>query len=168
MSRLAARVGDLLLWLTAAAGAAAVAATAVMWLTGTRPVVVQSGSMEPDYPVRSVTFVHETDPTDVGEDDVVAVTLPGGQRVLHRVVDLRRTRTGVEVVTKGDANDEADADPVLLPHGQRVWRAGAVVPGLGGVAVALRTPAAGFALALLLLGPVSIGHRRRPTEPVLA
>ena len=168
MTRLVARLGDVLLWLTAAAGAVAVTATAVMWLTGTRPVVVQSGSMEPAYPVRSVAFVHDVAPTDLREGDVVAVALPGGQRVLHRVVDLRRVRAGVEVVTKGDANDEADADPVLLPHGAPARRAGAVVPGLGGVAIALRTPAAGFALALLLVGPASLGHRRRPTEPALA
>ena len=158
------RLGNALLWVTATLGATALVATAALALTRTRPVVVQSGSMVPTYGVRSVVLVHRVDPTDIRAGDVVALTLPGGQHVLHRIVDVDRSANGVIVRTKGDANREPDTEPVLLPAHAAAWRAGASLPAIGGVVVLLRTPLAGFLLALALLAPLALGRSRRPAS----
>lgn len=159
----AGRLGDGLLWLTALLGVLVVGAVAAMWLTGTRPVVVQSGSMAPTYPMRSVVLTHRVDAGDIRPDDVVAVSLPGGRRVLHRVLDVARGSDGELVVrTKGDANHSADAEPVTLATDEEVWRAGAHLPGIGGIATSMRTPVAGIVLALIVLGPIALGRRPQP------
>ena len=159
----ARRTGNALLWVTAALGAAAILATSAMWLTGTRPLVIQSGSMAPTYDVRSVVLVHRVDPSDVRAGDVVVLTLPTGRKLLHRVTDVDDTAAGPSLQTKGDANREVDPHRTLLPADGEAWRAGASVPMLGGLALILRTPAAGFALGLAVLGPLALGRRRPMT-----
>jgi signal peptidase I len=164
MRRALGRLADALLWVTTVLGAAALLATAALWLTDTRPLVVRSDSMAPTYDARSVVLVHRVDADDIRAGDVVTVTLPGGQRVLHRVIDVDATPAGPSVRTKGDANRTADAERIVLPAGEPAWRAGASVPAVGGVATLLRTPAAGFLLAVALLGPLAVA-RRAPGRP---
>jgi hypothetical protein len=48
---------------------------------------------------------------------------------------------------------------------QLAWRAGASIPVVGGIAALLRTPAAGFLLAIALLGPLALGRSRRAAVP---
>lgn len=159
-----ARIADALLWVSAAIGLAAMAATAVMWLTAARPLVVSSGSMDPAYPVRSVTLVHRIRASEIRAGDVLALTLPTGQRVMHRVVERDVVGGQVRIRTKGDANRTPDPEPVMIPDTGTVWRAGASVPALGALVAALHTPLAGFVLALALLGPIALGRGRRPSR----
>lgn len=163
MRRVIAGLGDAVLWLTAVTGIAAVALSAVLWFSGARPIVVTSGSMEPTYHVQSVVIVHPVAANRVERGDVVALSLPSGQRVLHRVVHLERTAGGVQVTTKGDANRTPDPDPAVIAG--TAWRAGASVPIVGELVAAMRTPLAGFALALLCLGPIAAGRNRRASAP---
>ena len=161
------RVADACLWLTAAIGLTAAIASAVMFVMGMRPLVVTSGSMEPAIPVRSVALVAPVDATAVEKGDVLAVELPSGARVLHRVVELRAVDGGRRaVVLKGDANEKPDAAPVVLD--ERAYRSVASVPYVGMVASWLRTPAFGFVSALVLLGPLALRRRRPALEPVAA
>lgn len=166
MRRVVARLGDGLLWVTAAAGLTAIAASAVLWFSGARPVVVTSGSMEPTYPVRSVVIVRPVDPHRVHGGDVLAMNLPNGRRVLHRVVDVERTGDGITVTTKGDANRAPDAEPVTVAG--TAWRAGASVPLVGAIVSAMRSPLAGFGLALLCLGPIAMSRQRHQTSGATA
>ena len=73
---------------------------------------VVSGSMEPEIPVGSLVYVDGVEPEDVQVEDVIAFY--GGRDanaiITHRVVE-NRVVVG-EFITKGDANQENDLNPV--------------------------------------------------------
>ena len=70
---------------------------------------VVSGSMEPAIPVGSVLYVKPVDPKTVAENEIIAFKDVDAV-VAHRVV---HNRTGIgEFVTKGDANDVEDREPI--------------------------------------------------------
>ena len=70
---------------------------------------VVSGSMEPEIPVGSVLYVKPVEPKTVKENDIIAFR-EVDDVVAHRVVT---NRTGIgEFVTKGDANNVEDRDPI--------------------------------------------------------
>lgn len=155
------RLADIGLWISAAIGLAAAVASVVMFVSGMRPLVVTSGSMEPAIPVRSLAIVAPVDAASVGKGDVIAVRLSSGARVLHRVIDVRAVDGGRLAVTlKGDANEKPDGEPVVLDD--RAYRSVACIPFVGTVASWLRTPAFGFVAALVLLGPLALRRRREP------
>lgn len=81
-------------------------------LDGVQFFTVESGSMEPAYPVDSLVFVRETPPEQIQEGDVVTYVMNAqGTLVTHRVV---RVDTQEETfITKGDANTSQDPNPVL-------------------------------------------------------
>ena len=162
--RVVSRMADIGLWVSAAIGVVAAVASAVMFLSDVRPLVVTSGSMEPSYPVRSLVLVRPVQASSVVERDVVAVRLPSGARVLHRVIDVSTAAGGHRaVVLKGDANAEPDTEPVVLD--ERAYRAVACVPFVGTVATWLRTPVFGFFAALVLLGPLALRRRTPASAP---
>lgn len=70
---------------------------------------VVSGSMEPEIPVGSLIYVETLSPEEVAEGDIIA--FHGGTSVIaHRVV---KNRVGEgEFITKGDANEGNDLNPV--------------------------------------------------------
>ena len=97
----------------AAAVAVPVIALVVPRLTGGAALTVVSGSMEPTIPTGSLVFVRPVDPSDVGPGDVITIQ-PDGRRaryVTHRVVEVLDTRP-VSFITKGDANEGVDTEPV--------------------------------------------------------
>ena len=70
---------------------------------------VVSGSMEPEIPVGSVLYVKPVDPKTVTENEIIAFQ-DVDDVVAHRVV---ANRSGIgEFVTKGDANNTEDRDPI--------------------------------------------------------
>lgn len=80
-------------------------------LAGYRPVVVLSGSMEPSYHVGSILYYRETPFEEIEKGDAVTFRAgEGGSLVTHRVVEKRELSQ--ELVTKGDANETADPNPV--------------------------------------------------------
>ena len=100
-------------------------------LLGYEAYDIVSGSMEPAIPMGSVIYVSDVEPKDVQVDDVIAF-IDGESVVAHRVL-INRTSLG-EFVTKGDANNAEDPDPV--PYS-----------GLLGVVV-FTVPMAGAAMSL--------------------
>ena len=76
---------------------------------GFRVYEVISGSMEPEIPVGSVLYVKPTDLKSIEEGDVIAYQNVD-EVVAHRVV-YNRSGLG-EFVTKGDANNVEDREPV--------------------------------------------------------
>ena len=87
---------------------------------------VLSGSMEPAIPVGSVIYVEKVEPSQVEVDDVIAFH-DGESVIAHRVV-TNRTSLG-EFVTKGDANDVEDFDPI--PYDALIGRVALHLPLLG-------------------------------------
>jgi signal peptidase len=79
--------------------------------------VVQSGSMEPAIGAGDLIVVDSVDPASVDVGDVITYTggtLASGEggRITHRVVEVRQTDDGRRFVTKGDANENRDPEPV--------------------------------------------------------
>ena len=82
---------------------------AVLYISGIKPYVVMSGSMEPALKTGSVCWINENYAyEDVKVGDVIAFKTPMGDLVTHRVAE-----TSAEgYVTKGDANKVNDGIPV--------------------------------------------------------
>ena len=78
-------------------------------LFGYRPVVVLSGSMEPNYPVGSLTYYRSIAFDQIREGD--AITFRAGESlVTHRVVEIDSAQK--LLYTKGDHNPTRDNAPV--------------------------------------------------------
>ncbi len=127
--------------------AATLVGVVVMTLRTYSFYAVQTGSMSPTIPTRSLVVVDRGEPV-LGE---VITYWHDGALVTHRFVAVT---TNGSLVTRGDANDTADAWPV---HPEDV--VGTVVahaPEVGYAAVYLRTPAglASLVLTLLLIGQI--------------
>jgi len=75
-------------------------------------LTVLSGSMEPAIGTGSIVFVVETPVEQIQENDVITYQDDGGNLVTHRVVEKHEAQTSVRFVTKGDANDNRDPEPV--------------------------------------------------------
>lgn len=127
--------------------AGAVAARA----TGCELLSVQSGSMEPAYPVHSLVVVVPTSYENIEVGDVVTYVFnEEGTLVTHRVV--AKDAAAGTLTTKGDANEAADATPVLA--GNVVGKVVFCIPGIGGILTVLnaghnRAVAIAIVLALL-------------------
>lgn len=87
---------------------------------------VVSESMEPTIPVGSAIFVFPQEPEHVLADEIIAFQ-SGGSVVTHRVVQ-NQTVEG-KLITKGDANDSPDPEPVA--YGDLIGRVGLHIPLLG-------------------------------------
>lgn len=74
-------------------------------ILGYKPVVIQTGSMEPTIKTNAVVIVKQT--KDVEENDVLLFETEGGY-VVHRYYDTDE-ETGM-IITKGDANKTEDLD----------------------------------------------------------
>lgn len=124
------RVTVWLVLLTAAAALAA--AVAVPRLTGSTPYSVTTGSMRPHYPPGTLVVVKPLPVDEIRTGDVVTYQLESGEAavVTHRVIEIGTNLDGdVQLITQGDANDIADADPVRPVQVKgRLWYS---VPYLG-------------------------------------
>lgn len=77
--------------------------------------IVQSGSMEPAIMTGSTVFVVEESPEAVEVGDVITFRDDGRTLVTHRVVETHEADASLRFITKGDANDGRDAEPVYRP-----------------------------------------------------
>lgn len=97
---------------------------------------VISGSMEPEYPVGSLIYVKEVDPSEIKVGDVITYVLPNDMPSTHRVIGVDAANQ--HFYTKGDANDIADGSPVHFKNliGTPVFK----IPLLGYVAYYIQHP----------------------------
>ena len=75
---------------------------------GIKSFVILTGSMEPNLPTGSVIYTKPVQ--NYSKGDIIAFK-QADRTVTHRIVDVKGTNT---FVTKGDANNAADNDPVSL------------------------------------------------------
>lgn len=75
---------------------------------------IYTESMEPDYPVGSVIYVKEIEATNVKVGDVITFSLGSATEdvLTHRVVEVDAEKG--QFVTKGDANQSVDVEPVAF------------------------------------------------------
>lgn len=125
---------------------------------------VVSGSMEPAIPTGSLVYIRETAPEDVEAEDVIAFysSADSASIITHRVVE-NRVLMG-EFITKGDANQTEDMNPV--PYSNLIGKVVRSFPEIGAMAQILtgkegKFIAAGvIAAALFLQGMASLLEKR--------
>ncbi len=102
---------------------------------GYQPYTVVSGSMEPAIPIGSLVYVKNRDPMGVEPNEVAAFYKNGdpGTIIVHRV--LENDKTSGQLTTKGDANLEADFEPVA--YAACIGTVEKTFVGLGGFADAI-------------------------------
>jgi signal peptidase len=75
-------------------------------------LTVQSGSMEPAISTGSVVFVQDVPAERVQEGDVITYRDGGGNLITHRVIEKYTAGESLRFITKGDANEDPDGEPV--------------------------------------------------------
>lgn len=89
---------------------------ALLWgfrFLGYEVLVVQSGSMEPNYHVGSLVYVKPVDTEEMEIGDVITFELGGGVPGTHRIIEVLDEDGTLAFRTKGDNNDHADYNPVF-------------------------------------------------------
>ena len=123
---------------------------------GYRTMTMLTASMSPSIDPGDVTVVTPLAVSDVTEGMVITYHIPIGERQLitHRVVSVEHGSDGnVTVQTKGDNTDAVDPWAATL-EGDTAYQGRAVVPEIGHLIHALRTPA--VATALVYGAPVLV------------
>lgn len=105
-------------------------------LFGIQVYSVISGSMEPEYPVGSLIYVKDVDPSQIQVNDVITYVLPNDMPSTHRVIGIDKQNQ--LFYTKGDANKTEDGAPVHFRNliGKPVF----TIPLLGYVAHFIQHP----------------------------
>src|SRR5699024_6954680 len=84
-------------------------------LFGYQIKTVLSGSMEPDIKTGSILSIKEVDdPTSFQTGDVITFRTKEDILITHRIVEVKQS--GQSYITKGDANDGADREPVMADN----------------------------------------------------
>lgn len=136
-------------------------------LGGYMPLIVLTGSMEPEIMEGDLIICHTADASDVKTGDVIAFFDPDGNGtsvLTHRVIEVTEENGSLSFRTQGDANDSADRLPVSADRlvGEYRFR----VPGAGSAAMFMQT-APGLIVCVVLPLVLLIGYdiiRRRMYE----
>lgn len=102
---------------------------------GIKPVAVLSGSMEDTIKTGDLIFLKKPDVSSLKKGDVICF-LSSGQAVTHRIVDTKQENGETVYVTKGDANNTNDREPVKPDQVQGVW-SGMRLGGMGNFVIFL-------------------------------
>ncbi len=125
---------------------AVLAAAFLPQLLGVQTYTIATGSMEPEVPVGSLVVVEPAVTTEIAPDEIVAFS--GGSSVItHRVV--KNSVVEGQLITKGDANEEADMTPVS--YDAVIGVVTHVYPKVGGLLQTALTPAGRICLFGILL-----------------
>ncbi len=104
------------------------------------PNVIISGSMMPKIDIGDIVIVQKTEPDQVTVGDIIQFReIEQDVRINHRVIEIRKDERGLPLfITKGDANQNPDSDPVIAEQlkGKVVY----VVPKVGWITIMLRSP----------------------------
>lgn len=114
---------------------------------GMKSLAVLSGSMEPKIPVGSIVYVEDVDPNTLQVGDVITYSIGKSTMVTHRVEEIDFENQSI--ITKGDANEVQDANPVAFT--QVVGKMKAHVPYLGYISIYVRTPLGIVAACVILI-----------------
>jgi signal peptidase len=118
-----------------------VAAVAIIWfavgLFPIRPALVGSGSMEPKMYPGDVVIIAKVPADSIETGDVIQFRVPEEVTVMHRVIEIQETEAGSKVfITKGDANDKPDSEPVIPEN--VVGKAVMTVPKVGWASIIVK------------------------------
>lgn len=109
---------------------------------GWSPLIVLTGSMEPDIKSGDLIFVKQIDGKDVKVDDVIAFFDPDGNGtsiLTHQVIEIIDEDGAISFRTQGIANNTADRMPVSSDKLVGIYKFR--IPGAGNVAMFMQTTA---------------------------
>lgn len=111
----------------------------VAMVFGYGPVIVETGSMLPEFAPSDLLIVKKADAANLQERDIITFYDANGIVVSHRIIGIDSDENGARLyITKGDANNVEDRDPVSAEQ-----VAGVVlhsIPGGGKVMEVARQP----------------------------
>lgn len=99
-------------------------------------LAVLSGSMEPEISVGAIVYAKEIEPEELKVGDILTYRINESTMVTHRIVEIDTTEK--QFITKGDANDVIDGNPVT--YDQVVGKTVFHVPFVGYISIYIRTP----------------------------
>lgn len=101
------------------------------------PSVVLSGSMQPIMYAGDIVIIAKIPADMIEEGDVIQFRKEGDITVIHRVVKIQETEGRTLFITKGDANNRPDTDPVIPDNvvGKLVF----TIPKVGWAAIAVKS-----------------------------
>lgn len=100
------------------------------------PSTVAGGSMSPALHLGDMVIASKVTPETIKEGDIIEFR-QGEMRVIHRVIDIEESGGSRQFITKGDANERRDIDPVS-PE-QIKGKVMFAVPKVGWVTLILRS-----------------------------
>ena len=176
---LAGWFGQVVAWLVILTVAAMVTVGVLIpRLGGATPYTVLTGSMRPHLPPGTLVVIKPTPADEIGVGDVITYQLESGEPavVTHRVVATSFNGKGEHIFrTQGDANNVADAKPVLeVQIRGKLWYA---VPYLGQVNNAITGKERSLTLIIVVSGLLlysafmftgALRDRTRKTEKAVA
>ena len=111
------------------------------------PYIVLSGSMEPEIHAGSIVYMDESiTPEQTRENDIIGYRMNDEIKVVHRVMELDKNNHSV--VTKGDANEVEDINPVMFE--QIEGRAIISIPYMGYIVTWIRSKLGIIAITALV------------------
>lgn len=113
---------------------------------------VVSGSMEPAIPTGSLVYIREAEPEGIAEGEVIAFygAADSASIITHRVVENRVVMG--EFITKGDANQTPDMNPV--PYARLIGRVERSIPEAGAIAAVFTSTRGKVMAGCAVLGAV--------------
>ena len=103
---------------------------------GFEPTVIYSGSMQPVMDVGDIIIITETPIEDIEEGDIIQFRTTNAN-IIHRVYDIYSEGGSTLFVTKGDANDHPDSEPIF-PE-QITGKAVFTIPKIGWVSIYVKS-----------------------------
>jgi signal peptidase I len=105
-------------------------------LFDTRSFIVQSGSMQPLFPVGSTVYAQQRSTYSVGE--IITFLNDEKKNITHRIVATEQKDNQTFYITKGDANKTVDS--AVVAKNQIIGKVFFYVPYLGIVTTYLKSP----------------------------
>lgn len=106
-------------------------------LLGFQPNIIASGSMRPTLDVGDIAITVQIRPEAIQVGDVIQYWREGEQvPIIHRIIEIYKTRGTTYFVTKGDANNAPD-DPITPT--QTVGKLILTIPKLGWASIYIKT-----------------------------
>ena len=138
MNKTVKLVWNIISWLLVAVVVALAVLLVGMKALGFQVYAVLSGSMEPTYHVGSLIYVKSVDTDDIQVGDAITFMLDENTLATHRVTQVIEDGSSVSFKTKGDANNNEDAEAVSAQNVLGVPKFS--IPYLGYVANYIQNP----------------------------
>jgi signal peptidase I len=150
------RMGSILLWVLAVIGALSGAVFVAHALGWVQPLVVVSGSMEPEIRRGDLIITIPVAASDVEIGEVTTLRSDAsGRLVTHRVIAVNRSGEDYVIKMQGDANGVPDPVPYRVAATDSVLQPVVTIPAAGDIVLALARPTVAIPLAVAVLALIA-------------